>query len=193
MQKCGRSLVWSVFVLLMFLGSPAMPSAQGVEPTPKTFERHTPHIGGALNRCALHIARGEYNDARVDCDVAVDQTPDNPRVYANRGSLNFLVHDFTKAVADFDCALKLSPNDATLHFNRGLALAKLGRMQDAIARYTIATDLKSDFAIAFYNRGYECEHLGQRDHAIADYRRALIADPGLLQAQQAIIRLERQL
>ena len=67
------------------------------------------------------IKKGQYNEAIVSLDQAIQIDPDYALAYNYRGLAYFRTKSFDKALTDFDKAIQLNPNFAVAYNNRAYA------------------------------------------------------------------------
>ena len=88
------------------------------------------------NRGNGYQAEGDYEQAIVDYDQAIQLNPDDPIAFSNRGNAYKSKGNIDRAIADFSEAIKLDPKFAEAYANRGLLKLKRG---DAAANEDIAS------------------------------------------------------
>ena len=121
-----------------------------------------------------HYQRGEYTDAVVAYNKAIELAPNVGLAYLLRGNVNAArglhqeaIGDYNKAVAHFD---QLSPIvQDTVFFNRGNSKAELSDYHGALQDYTEAISKNPNLQQAYYNRGNTYLDLYRFEQAIADY------------------------
>jgi tetratricopeptide (TPR) repeat protein len=110
-------------------------------------------------------------------DEAIEDNPNMPYAYSERGYMNFKKGDYKKALEDYDRAIKLDNKEPEFFLNRGLIKEKLKDPGGAFDDYTKAIDLQEDFEKAWLNRGNLLAKLGKLNEAIEDYSVAIIHSP----------------
>ena len=85
--------------------------------------------------------------------------------------------------------MRRNPKSAVALNNRGLAHRRKGDLAQAWADYTAAIQLSPIYAQAYANRGYLEEARGRIDDARWNLKQALMIDPSLAAARQALARL----
>ncbi len=107
-----------------------------------------------------------------------------PRSAVVQNELGRALHgkgDLDGALDAYRRGIDLDPTAAHLHVNLGNALKRKGKLDDAAAAYREAIDLAPDLALAHYNLGVVLTEK-KAPGAIDAFRRALVADPRLVQA-----------
>ena len=125
---------------------------------------------------------GEYENAILSYEKAINLKPDYAIAYYNRGCVNTKLGESERAIADYSKAIELKPDYAEAYNNRGCTYDDLGESEKAIADYSKAVELKPDYADAYYNRGCANSKLGESEKAIADYSKAIELKPGHAEA-----------
>ena len=121
-----------------------------------------------------HYQRGEYTDAVVAYNKAIELAPTVGLAYLLRGNVNAAsglhqeaIGDYDKAVAHVDQLSHIVQD--TVFFNRGNSKAGLSDYQGALRDYTEAIDRNPNFPQAYYNRGNTHLDLYGFEQAIDDY------------------------
>ncbi len=95
---------------------------------------------------------GRLDEAREDCDAAIQRAPKLARAYFNRGNVWIMGKALNKAFADFTQALALDPKHLGAWANRGSVRALKGDLDGAIADYTAALKVDPDYVQGYINR-----------------------------------------
>ncbi len=133
-----------------------------------------PVDGETLFRQAfMALQTGDFASADRYWTEAIEQFPDNPAAWSNRGNIRVAQNQLTEAIADYNRAIELAPDEPAPYLNRGIALAGLGQWQAAIANYNQVLTLNAQDADAYNNRGNAYAGLGDWPAAIADYQQAI--------------------
>ena len=125
---------------------------------------------------------GEYENAILRYEKAINLKPDYAEAYYNRGVTYGKLGESEKAIADYSKAIELKPDLVEAYNNRGIAYDDLGESKKAIADYSKAIELKPDYAYAYNNRGVTYRKLGESEKAIADYSKAIELKPDYAEA-----------
>ncbi len=97
---------------------------------------------------------------------------------------------FPEALARVEHGLTLEPDTFYGFVTAGQVCRAAGRRDDAIAAFRKALALSPGLAIAEYELGAIAEQAGDRADALSHYQRALIGDATMVQAREAVTRLE---
>lgn len=105
---------------------------------------------------------------------AIEEQPQNPRLYNTRASIYQNLKLYDKAIEDFNKAIKISPDYATPYYNLGNLFRDLGQYQNALTYYKlylIANPLDGD---GYTNMGFvKLENLDDIQGAMADFTAAI--------------------
>ena len=89
------------------------------------------------NRGFLAYERGDYKDAIVDYDVAIDKDPNDAEVYYLRGLARESLEQSEAAIVNFDNAIRLDPEHTKAYYWRGYVKGSLGRYEAAIVDFDV--------------------------------------------------------
>lgn len=135
------------------------------------------------NRAEAEAARGEWERAIADYDVALTLDSRNSVIWWQRGKAWLALKDPGLALRDFRHALKLAPDFAATWSDCGEALQRKGRMEKALASYNRALELNPGLADAYAGRGLCRLKEGKKDEAARDFERCVALNsrlkPGL--------------
>ena len=87
----------------------------------------------------------DFKGSAADFDQAIKLQPNNPGLYANRGSALSMLGDKKRAMADYDTALRLEPGHPINHVNRAMLLTDMGDTAGAMASIRKALAIAPDF------------------------------------------------
>lgn len=110
----------------------------------------------------------------------VEQHPEEPAYWNNRGRVWEEKKEFDRAIADYEQAAKLGPDDPTTRNNLGTALQKKGDHRAAIKHYDAALNSDASDPVVYYNRGRANQYSGNYAAAARDYEKAIEADTNYL-------------
>jgi tetratricopeptide (TPR) repeat protein len=126
--------------------------------------------------------RGDYAQALVQTDLALDINPDNCVAWNQRGLALHRLKRFEEALPSYDRALAVWPDHAEAWCNRGVALYELKRFDEALASHDRALAVRPHYAEAFCCRGAALLQLKRLDEALASCERALAIHPDYAEA-----------
>ncbi|MBF2007571.1 MAG: tetratricopeptide repeat protein [Chlorogloeopsis fritschii C42_A2020_084] len=140
--------------------------------------------GDELARAAFAAtSKGDFATAEKYWTEIIEQFPDNPAIWSNRGNSRVSQNKLQEALADFNKAIELAPDITDPYLNRGTALEGLGRWEEAIADYDRILEIDPQDAMAYNNRGTAEVGLERWEDAIADYKKAMALAPNLVIAR----------
>jgi tetratricopeptide (TPR) repeat protein len=156
-------------LLLVFgLGEPVMAQSQMPQITEEQLQK-----GDELTYKAFAATdKGDFATAEKYWTEILEQFPQNPAIWSNRGNSRVSQNKLLEAIADYNKAIELAPNATDPYLNRGTALEGLGKWDSALADYNHLLEIDPKDAMAYNNRGNAKAGLGKWDSAIADYQKA---------------------
>lgn len=162
---------------------PIMP--QSIAPPlidPKPLESNPPkppyteeqlQAGNALTQKAFALTeQGKFAQAESYWTELIEEFPENPALWSNRGNAKVSQNNLKSAIADFDQAIKLAPAATDPYLNRGTAWEGLGEWEKAIADYRQLLELDPQDAMDYNNLGNAFAGQGNWTEAIAYYQKA---------------------
>ena len=119
------------------------------------------------------IKEGKLAEAILFLDKAIEEEPNNPIYYSERGVCYLNLNQNERALEDMNQSVKLDPNYAYRYASRAFVKDKMGDIEGGIADYEIAVRLDPEDAIAYNNLGLMQEKLGykkasERNFKVAD-------------------------
>ena len=133
---------------------------------------------GALRKQAFELTRkGKFDLAEVVWTKLIDQLPDEPAVWSNRGNVRVSQNKVEAAIQDYDQAIALDPLQPDPYLNRGAAYEALGNWQDAIDDYNRVLTLSPNDPAAYNNRGNAKGGQGDWQAALKDYEQSITIQP----------------
>jgi len=102
---------------------------------------------------------------------AIQNNPDDPNPYLQRGLAYNHLEEYDKALNDFNQVLELDPDNVDAYNFRGTMHYRLEHYQEALADYNRAMEIDPDYALLYFNRGYVKVELGEIESAIADFEK----------------------
>jgi tetratricopeptide (TPR) repeat protein len=127
----------------------------------------------AYNNCGTaYLNLGNYRQAIVDYNKAIEIRPKYTDAYYNRGISYWHLGNKMQAIRDFDSAIEINPNYAEIYYGRGNVYAALGNYRQAIRDFDKAIEINPKYAGIYYNRGNVYVALGNYGQAIDDMKTA---------------------
>ncbi len=131
-----------------------------------------------LNRIVL----GEYAEALVLVEQALEMVPDNTEFQCYRGAVSYLLGDIGQAEIDFTEILEQTPDNVqTLVFNISLFLAQ-DEWKRGIEEIDRLLEIEPEHHEAHFVRGLANVNLGRLEEVIEDMSAEIALDPGNLTA-----------
>lgn len=182
------TLIWRaglvVLVLIINLGFsnpalsadlvPNLPNLENNFSDPKpAYTEEQLQAGNALTQKAFALTeQGKFAQAESYWTDLIEEFPENPALWSNRGNAKVSQNNLQSAIADFDQAIELAPTATDPHLNRGTAWEGLGEWEQAIADYRRVLELDPQDAMGYNNLGNAFAGQGEWPEAIAYYQKA---------------------
>jgi tetratricopeptide (TPR) repeat protein len=142
--------------------------------------------GGAYNnRAGAFMAKGDYDRALADYDMAVQLNPEVAAAWLNRGTLWSRREDFDRAIADLTKAIRLDPSLWKSFNNRSNAWKEKGEYTRAKDDLDQAIRLAPNEPRPYALCAEVWRLLGDLDGAIADLDKAIAIIPPNTPARQS--------
>jgi tetratricopeptide (TPR) repeat protein len=132
--------------------------------------------GGAAEHAnkAVKLAQaGSYDEAIAEFTKAIQLSPNDARIYNDRGRVYHRMNRFPEAIEDFSKAIEIAPKDYAGYAERGAVQVSQNQMDAALADLNKALELKPDDAQSLRWRASAYRGLKQYDLAIQDYTAVL--------------------
>jgi tetratricopeptide (TPR) repeat protein len=133
------------------------------------------------NRGVAYKAKGDFDHALQDYDLAVRLDPYAANHYNNRGVIYRIKGDLGSAVEDYAKAIALKPDYVASYYNRALAYLDMGQFNKALADFNFVIWVNPLNAYALYGRGLLKQKMGDTDGAAPDMTAAKSANPEIAQ------------
>jgi tetratricopeptide (TPR) repeat protein len=138
-----------------------------------------------LNLGNIYSQKGNYEQAILDDDKAIEMDPDFAEAYRERGIIYGNKGDLDRAISDLGKAIELFPDFADAFHDRANIYSSKGDMDNAIFDLNQAIIINPDFVEAYHDRAGVYSSKGDTDNAIADDNKAIEIDPYFSQAYQS--------
>lgn len=146
------------------------------------------NMAAFAGRGRAKLVVGDLTGSIADYSEAIRLSPGTAELYVERGHVYLASGDADAAIRDETEALRLEPQSAIALNERGVAYFKKGDL--AAAQQDLTDALKKLPAAEIYaNRGNVDNAQNNTADAIRDFRQALLDDPSLVQARDALRRL----
>ncbi len=123
---------------------------------------------------------------------AAELDPTAAKPVAMRAAALTMMNQAGAAEMAADTALALGPSDAITFDTLGVVHSRTGGYGKAAELFRRAATLAPKNTAILMNLGYGEQYLGDLDAAEAAFRRAIAADPGLIQAYFALVEMRKQ-
>ena len=146
------------------------------------------NVWAFAGRGRTKLVAGNRIGAIEDYNKALQLSPSSAELHVERGHVYLVSGKLDEAISDFTEALRSDPENANAFNERGVAYFRKGDLVRAQEDFTRAI-AELPFPDFYANRGQLFEAQGNPTEAVAEYRTALLGDPSLVQARQALDRL----
>ncbi|MFM1843895.1 MAG: hypothetical protein RLZZ490_2638 [Cyanobacteriota bacterium] len=123
----------SLLVVGLCLVLPGQAGATALNPGVSITEEQLQAGESLANKAFAATDAGDFVTAETYWTQLINDFPQNPAVWSNRGNARVSQNNLDGAIADFNQAIELAPDQADPYLNRGTALEAKGDFQGAIA------------------------------------------------------------
>ncbi|MEM8675433.1 MAG: tetratricopeptide repeat protein [Cyanobacteria bacterium P01_G01_bin.67] len=116
--------------------------------------------------------RGDFAKAETYWTTLVENFPNNPAVWSNRGNVRIGQYKLAEAIADFDRSIEIAPEYPDAYLNRGIAYEGKKLWDKAIADYNHVLQINPQDPVALNNRGNAKAGQKKWIEALEDYQLA---------------------
>jgi len=118
------------------------------------------------------IKEGKLAEAILFLDKAIEEEPNNPIYFSERGVCYLNLNQNERALEDMNQSVKLDPNYSYRYASRAFVKDKMGDIEGGISDYEIAVRLDPEDAIAHNNLGLMQEKLGYKKASERSFKKA---------------------
>jgi tetratricopeptide (TPR) repeat protein len=130
-----------------------------------------------VNNGLQYFENGDYNNARILFDKAIEAKPDDPVAYNYKADTYFKDGHFEKAIEWYDKALKINPHYLDVLKDKGLCFDKLGKYGEALACFNLALEISPRSAQNLHYKASILSKLSRYNEATMCYDQALEIEP----------------
>ena len=95
-----------------------------------------------------------YHHALQDFEKALALSPDDPKIFHNRGNVYSTMESFELAIKDYEQAIQLSNGTKKKYFHsKGIAFEKIGQIDEALNSFQNALNLDADYLPTLFHFG----------------------------------------
>ncbi|HEY9864297.1 MAG TPA: tetratricopeptide repeat protein, partial [Candidatus Obscuribacterales bacterium] len=106
-----------------------------------------------LEQAFTATQKGQFPQAEIYWSDIIDQYPENPAMWSNRGNVRVSQNKLEQAISDYNQSIELAPSFPDAYLNRGVAYEGLREWEKAISDYNRVLAINPNDAIAYNNRG----------------------------------------
>ncbi len=174
-KKIGKIWQLCVILALVLLSSlwSGYPAFANSTTNSSVYTEEQIQAGNELTQKAFALTeQGKFAQAESYWTDLIEEFPENPAMWSNRGNAKVSQNQLESAIEDFNQAIMLAPTATDPYLNRGTAWEGLGEWDKAIADYHKVLELDPQDAMGYNNLGNA--HAGQRkwQEAIDYYQKA---------------------
>lgn len=135
------------------------------------------------------IERGDFDRAEAYWTELIEEFPQNPAVWSNRGNVRISQHKIEDAIADFDRSIAIAPQYPDAYLNRGIAYEGQQDWNLALSDYNHVLEISPSDPVAYNNRGNAKAGQQKWQEALEDYEKAVALAPNfsLARANAALV------
>jgi tetratricopeptide (TPR) repeat protein len=153
--------------------------------------RINPDYAAVHSKLGVALAeQGQMPKAMQHWEQAVRVNPDDADAHNRLGLALVQQGNIRDAVEHWRQALRVNPTFPGAHCNIGIALCTEGKWQEAAGHFEQELLAHSDNALTHYYLGVALEQMNRTKSAIEQYKLALESNPGLVEAQNRLSRLQ---
>lgn len=178
---------WIISLFLIFFWAISL---AGVAPeiaiaqTETKFSPQQVFEGEKIAKKAFRAAeRGNFAQSETYWTALVENFPDNPAVWSNRGNVRVAQYKLSEAISDFNHSIEIAPEYPDAYLNRGIAYEGKKLWDKAIADYNQVLEISPQDPVALNNRGNAKAGQLEWQDALADYQLAAKLDPTFAMAR----------
>ena len=146
--------------------------------------------GDKIARQAIDaVEKGNFKQAEGYWTQLIEEFPQNPAVWSNRGNVRVSQHKIDDAIADFDRSIDIAPQYPDAYLNRGIAYEGQRNWDLALADYERVLKISPQDPVAYNNRGNAKAGQQKWQEALVDYQKAVEIAPNfsLARANAALV------
>ena len=118
------------------------------------------------------IKKNNFQKAVNALNKAIENEPNNPIYYSDRGVCYYHLEMKKQALIDMNKSVELDPDYSYRYSSRAFIKDSMGDVQGAVDDYEIAIKLDPDDAVAYNNLGMLQEKLGYMQKSKANFEKA---------------------
>ena len=157
--------------------------------TPQFTEQQLRQGEKIANKAIKAIEKGNFDLAETYWTELIDEFPQNPAIWSNRGNVRVSQHKIEDAIADFNQSIAIAPQYPDAYLNRGIAYEGQKNWDLALADYNHALEIAPQDPVAYNNRGNAKAGQQKWQQALEDYEKAVEIAPNfsLARANAALV------
>ena len=134
--------------------------------------------------------QGRMPEAMKHWEQALRSNPDDADAHSRLGLALAQQGHTAEAIEHWEQALRIDPALPRAHCNLGIVLCAEGQWQEAVGHFERELLAHPDDAVAHFYLGVALEQMNRTQSAVEQYKLALQSNPGMVQAQDRLSRLQ---
>lgn len=116
----------------------------------------------------VYLKNGDYKNALLQYQTALEKNPALPRAHLNRGVIFFRLGNYPEAAKEFLEEIKINPQDEKAYNNLSVLYRLQGKYSQAIQFAQKALQLRPNFSFAYYNlsSAYQAQNQLQKAESV---------------------------
>jgi len=167
---------WLISLFLVFFlqlsGIWLIPAKAIAQTAPEFSQKQILQGEKIAKKAFLAADRGDFAKSETYWTTLVENFPNNPAVWSNRGNVRVAQYKLTEAISDFDHSIEIAPEYPDAYLNRGIAYEGKKLWIEAIADYNHVLEITPQDPVALNNRGNAKAGQQKWQDALADYELA---------------------
>ena len=168
----NRWLITLFLVISVWIGNSDAPAQALLDEVTNFTPQQIARGEKIANKAFRAAAQGDFATAEVYWTNLVEEFPQNPAVWSNRGNVRIAQYKLDLAIADFNQSIEIAPEYPDAYLNRGIAYERKRLWDRAILDYNRVLDISPQDPIAFNNRGNAKAGQEKWQEALTDYQQA---------------------
>nr|WP_297350316.1 tetratricopeptide repeat protein [uncultured Caldimonas sp.] len=141
------------------------------------MDRNQIDLSPFFARARAFASQGRFEDAVALYGDILQADPNNPLVYADRGTVYAMMKQFDLALQDLNQAFDLGYSDPSVYCTAATVYFEKDELQSALHYFDESIKSKPDHALAYYNRSSVLHRQGKISLAVSDLETCLSLGP----------------
>ncbi|OGC75929.1 MAG: hypothetical protein A2145_06630 [candidate division Zixibacteria bacterium RBG_16_40_9] len=136
----------------------------------------------------VYLKRGDFENALIEYQTALEKNPSLPRAHLNRGVIFFKMGNYTEAEKEFLEELKVNPQEEKAYNNLSVLYRLKGKNSQALEYAQKAIQLRPNYSFAYYNlsSAYQAQNKLAQGESVLVQATQILPEASLLRYTLAI-------